>query len=107
PFHKPAADRVTPDLGVPLLKLESLQHFAVALFVDVVFELPPLVHQPARVVGTLVMQIIELLNECFARVQSMRVRDVMHKQQQILWTASERFKLYRNRRTVLAEGRGA
>ncbi len=77
PLHEPAANRIAPHLGVPGLEFEPLEHFTESFVIDLPFERPPLVDQRGGLFRSVVMRVVEVLNDRLTGVQfvACRARD--------------------------------
>ena len=107
--EEPADDRVAPHNRVAALIFEFLEHGRVAIRVDRAREFPPAVHELRGLFRALVVCVVNMLNDRAARLQPVRVRHVVHEQQQVVGAGLERFvrrcHLRRVLRDVLRAGR--
>src|SRR3954447_23670338 len=92
PLHKPPANGIAPNLRVPSLEFKPLANFAKPLLIYERLQFRPLVEESGRALCAVVMRIVKVLDDRFARVQLMRVWHVMHEEQQIVRASGKRLE---------------
>ena len=106
-FLEPFGDGIAPDDGVPSLIGEQLQGLVVTLVIDEALE-----SLPARDVGfrggcPIVVSVIDILDYSFAVVQNVRVRNVMHEEEEVVGAGVDVFVDLGEFRRVLANVSGS
>ena len=66
-----------------------------------------MVGESGSVLRALIMCVVDVLDNRFPRLKHVRVRHMVHEQQQIVWTSLERFESGRDGWAVLADEPGA
>jgi len=104
---KPSRYRVTPDDRLANLVIKLCSHLVEPLVVDATFEALPLLKKPLDLGGPVVVGVVDVLNDGLSHVQTVRVRDVMHEQEQVIRTQVDGFVLLAERWRILADKSGS
>ena len=80
-FRKPIADGIAPDNRLAGLVLETLQCIFIRLRIDAAPEGLPLYDQFCRLLGTIVVRIINVLDHRFAGMEFVGVRNMVKEKQ--------------------------
>src|SRR6188474_1179021 len=75
----------------------------VAWLIDEPLQLTPASLEAGRFVRALIVDVVDVLDDGLSRMQHVRVRHMVHEQDQIVWTRGQRLVDGSNRRRVLAD----
>ena len=101
------ANGITPNDGVAGLVFKASKGCGVAVAVNQTLQRLPLLHVIGCSLCAFVMRIINVLDDGFAGMKHVSVRDVMEKEQQLVGRRSWRFVELRNERRILSHITGA
>src|SRR4051812_12085337 len=86
---KPSRDGVAPDDGLPNLVVELCTNFLKTLVIKAPLETLPVAQELLDSFGSFIMRVVDELDHRFSGMQAMRVRDVVHEEQQVVRTRGE------------------
>src|ERR1700677_4892931 len=101
-FEEVVADRIAPDDRVAGLIFETREHVVEALRVNVTLQRFPLIDEFGDFGSAVVVGIINILNDSFAGMEIVRVRNVMEEKQKFVGSGRKRFINSCDGRTILA-----